>query len=195
MSGGQEGRLWELFCVVRCGLRGRKGIWPVKTCATDPQIWCCATSAEWRLQENLVTKDHLENRNNKNVGQCPTWGPPCRIQAAPSVQRRKVWLAPTTRVPCSNAAKTRNPLKYAGVPQTNETISAASGLKFTILWGHVEEILLLNRFFVDTCLSCEDIALQSCAMVPRWWLFGDFCVLYFQRAVCSTFQTFILNLH
>ena len=39
-----------------------------------------------------------------------------------------VWLTPTTRVPCSNAAKTRNPLKLAGVPQTNETISAASRL-------------------------------------------------------------------
>ena len=49
--------------------------------------------------------------------------------------------------PCSNAAKTPNPLKFAGVPQTNETISAASGPKFTILWGHVEEILLLNKFF------------------------------------------------
>jgi len=33
------------------------------------------------------------------------------------------------------------------VPQTNETISAASGPKFTMLWGHVEEILLLNKFF------------------------------------------------
>ena len=32
-----------------------------------------------------------------------------------------VWLTPTTRVPCSNAAKTRNPLKLPGVPQTNET--------------------------------------------------------------------------
>jgi len=35
------------------------------------------------------------------------------------------------------------------VPQTNEMISAASGPKFTILWGHVEEILLLNNFFSD----------------------------------------------
>ena len=43
-----------------------------------------------------------------------------------SVQRRKVWLTPNTGVPYSNAAKTRNPLKLAGVPQTNETISAAS---------------------------------------------------------------------
>ena len=48
-----------------------------------------------------------------------------------------VWLTPTTRVPCSNTAKTRNPLKLPQVPQTNETISAASGPKFTILWGHV----------------------------------------------------------
>jgi len=38
-----------------------------------------------------------------------------------------VWLTPTTRVPCSNTGKTRNPLKLPGVPQTNETISAASG--------------------------------------------------------------------
>ena len=60
-----------------------------------------------------------------------------------------VWLTPTTRVPCSNAAKTRNPLKLSGVPQSNETISAASGPKFTILCRHVEEILLLNKFFSD----------------------------------------------
>jgi len=58
-----------------------------------------------------------------------------------------VWLTLTTRVPCSKAAKTRNPLKVPGVPQTNERISAASGPKFTILWGHVLEILLLNKFF------------------------------------------------
>jgi len=33
-----------------------------------------------------------------------------------------VWLTPTTRVPCSNAAKMWNPLKLHGVPQTNKTI-------------------------------------------------------------------------
>ena len=52
-------------------------------------------------------------------------------------------------VPCSNAAKTKNPLKFVGVPQTPETISAASRPKFTILWGHVEDILLFNKFFSD----------------------------------------------
>jgi len=48
-----------------------------------------------------------------------------------------------------NAAKTRKPLKLAGLPQTTESISAASGPKYTILWRHLEDILLLNKFFSD----------------------------------------------
>ena len=80
-----------------------------------------------------------------------------------------VWLTPTTRVPCSNAAETRNQLKLVGVPQTPEPISAASAEVHHIIsvWG---EVLLFNNFFcpiVDMCLSCEDIARQNCAMVPR----------------------------
>ena len=61
-----------------------------------------------------------------------------------------VWLKPTTRVQCSDAAKTRIPLKLAGVFQTPEPSSAVSGPKFIILWGHVEELLLFNKFFSDS---------------------------------------------
>ena len=42
-------------------------------------------------------------------------------------------LTPDIGVPRSNTAKTRKPLKFAGVPQTTGPISAASGQKFTIL--------------------------------------------------------------
>ena len=85
--------------------------------------------------------------------------------------------------PCSNAAKMRNQLKCGGVPQSNETISAVSGPKFTILWGHLEDILLLHNFFpiVDTCLSYENIARQSCAMVCRW----PFWRLFASRIFCE----------
>ena len=40
----------------------------------------------------------------------------------------------------------------------------------------MEGIWLLNDFFpiVDTCLYCEDIGRQSCAMVPRWRYFASF---------------------
>ena len=74
------------------------------------------------------------------------------------------------------AAKTRKTLKFGGVPQTGKPISAASRPKFTILWGHVDDISLLNKFFSDCryCLRCEDIARQSCAMVPRWRFLATF---------------------
>jgi len=133
----------------------------------------------------------------RNVGQCQTWWPPCRIQVAPSVQRRTVWLTPTTRVPCSNEANSRNPFEFAGVPQSRQRISAANGPKFTILWGLVGRHCCLTCFFpiVDVCLSCEGIARQSCGRVCRWRFLRHFCVLYFLRAACSTFQTCILNSH
>jgi len=45
----------------------------------------------------------------------------------------EVWLTPSTGIPCSNAGKTRNPLKLAGLPQTRQLLSAASGPEFTVL--------------------------------------------------------------
>jgi len=45
-------------------------------------------------------------------------------------------------------AKMQKPLKFAGVPQTRQQISAViSRRKFTILSGHVEEVLLFNKLF------------------------------------------------
>jgi len=44
-------------------------------------------------------------------------------------------------------------LKFAGVPQAPEWISAISGPKFTILWGHVREVLLFNKYYkTSLCL-------------------------------------------
>jgi len=37
------------------------------------------------------------------------------------------WMTSVERRRCSNEAKTRKPLKFAGVPQTRQSISAASG--------------------------------------------------------------------
>ena len=92
----------------------------------------------------------------------------------------KVWLASVERRRCSNEAKTRNPLKFVGVPETRQLISAIIGPKFAILWQHLEEILLFNSFspIVDICRSCEDVAGQSCVMVRRWR-----CLRHFLRPV------------
>jgi len=105
------------------------------------------------------------------------------------------------RVQCSNAAKTRNPLKLARVPQTRQQMPTVSGPKFTILWGDVEEILLFKRFFpiVDTCLRCEDIARQSCAIMRRWGILGDFLGRAFPasrvRHISDLHSKFLLGPH
>ena len=92
---------------------------------------------------------------------------------ASSVQRRKVWMTPTTRVPCGNAAKTRNPLKFAGVPQTRQQVSTVSWPKFTILRGHVEEILLPNELFFRLSIHAVVAKIQPDKVV-RWCRNGDF---------------------
>ena len=83
-----------------------------------------------------------------------------------------VWLTPTARVPCSNAAKMRNPLKFAGVPQTRQQISAVSRPKFTILSGHVEDVLLSNKFFSVSIHAL--VAKTEPDKLVRWCQNGDF---------------------
>jgi len=79
-----------------------------------------------------------------------------------------------------NAAKMRNPLKLflLGCPKRANRSQPLVGLTAELhhivkTWGRH---WCLTSFFpiVDTCLSCKDISRQSCAMVPRWWIFGNF---------------------
>ena len=97
------------------------------------------------------------------------------IGGALCIQRRKVWLAPTTRVSCSNAAKTRNPLKFAGCPKLANRSQPLVGRSSPYCEDMWRRYCCLTSFFpiVDKCLSCQHRTRQSCAMVRRWRIFGD----------------------
>jgi len=111
------------------------------------------------------------------LGPGPTWWPPCRIRVAPLF----------------NAAK----FSWRPLLECRAVTLSYRETRWNLLWWHVGEILLFNKFFpiVDTCLSSEDTARQSCLMVHRRRIFGDFLSPVFQRAPCSTFQTCILTSH
>ena len=85
----------------------------------------------------------------------------------------KVWLMPTTTVQCSNAAKTWNPLKLAGVSQTTEPsqplLGHLSSPYYQDMWGRY---CCLTSFFliVDTGLNCKAIDWQ----IVRWCPDGEF---------------------
>jgi len=71
-------------------------------------------------------------------------------------------------MPCSNAAKTRNPLKFAGVPKLpngSQPLVGRSSPYCENMWGRY---CCLTMFpIVNTCLRWEDIAQQSCAVQWR----------------------------
>jgi len=93
-----------------------------------------------------------------------------------------VWLTPTTRVSCSNAARCKTRWNLQGCPKLtkrSQTLVSRSSPYYGDMW---RRYWCLTSFFpiVDTCLSCEDIAWQSCGMVPRLRLF-----VYFLPALFS----------
>jgi len=59
------------------------------------------------------------------------------------------------------------------VPQTRQQISAISRPTFTILSGHVEEVLLFNKFLSD-CRYMPLVRKIYADKVVRWCLNGDF---------------------
>ena len=77
---------------------------------------------------------------------------------------------------CSNEAKTRNRLKFAGCRKLPNRSQSSVGRSSPYCGDMWRTYCCLTSFFpiVDTCLSCEDIAQQSCAMVRRWRCFASF---------------------
>jgi len=110
------------------------------------------------------------------VGQCPTWWSPCRTQVAPSVQRCTVWLTPTTRCRAVSLPRRETRWNLQGclkLPARSQPLVGRSSPYYGDVW---RTYCCLTSFFpiVDTCLSCEDIARQSCVMVLRWQFLTTF---------------------
>ena len=92
-------------------------------------------------------------------------------------------------MPCSKfAAKTQNPLKFVGVPQTRQRISAVSRPKFTILSGRVEEVLLLNKFFFRLSIHAL-VAKIWPDKVVRWCRDGNFLRPVFAASLSTIYGT------
>ena len=168
--GARRNQLWQIFwqSVNECRFcRGSKfaiSHWLSQSPLTLG--WHYRAARDWKLYRTRMWADAQRDGTMANIGVAL-----CSM------------LKSLADVHCwSNSAKMRNPLKLAGVPQTTGPISAASGPKFTILWGHVEEILLLNKFFSDY----RYVALVAKIWPDKvvWWCAGGnflhhFCILYF----------------
>jgi len=110
------------------------------------------------------------------VDQCPTWWSPCRTWVAPSVQRRKVWLTPTTRCCAVTLPRCETRWNLQGCLKLPDESQPLVGWSSPYCVDMRRRYCCLKSFFpiVYTYLSCENIARQSCAMVPRWRFLATF---------------------
>jgi len=79
-------------------------------------------------------------------------------------------------MPCSNAAKMRNQLKFAGCPKLVNRSQPLVGRSSPCCKDMYRRYCCFTIFFpiVNMCLCCEDIARQSCAIVSRWRFLATF---------------------
>jgi len=89
----------------------------------------------------------------------------------------KVWLTPTTRVSCSNAAKMQKPLKSAGVPQTPKPIPAVSGPYYEDMWRRYRCLTSFFRLSIHAL-----VAKIQPDKVVRWCRDGKFLHLVFSAS-------------
>ena len=122
------------------------------------------------------------------IYQTRVWANPQRDGRPAEYRRRPLFNAAKFGMPRSNTAKTRNPLKFVGVTQTRQQISAASRPTFIILRGHVEEISLLNKLFSDCrympyLRRYSPTKLWDGAQMATFWRFFACCIFSEPRAV------------
>jgi len=87
--------------------------------------------------------------------------------------QRAVWLTPTTRCRAVMLPRRETSWNLQGCPKLVNRSQPSVGRSLPYCEDMWRRYCCLTSFFpiVDTCLSCEDIARQSCAMVPRWQFF------------------------
>ena len=87
-----------------------------------------------------------------------------------------VWLTPTSRCRAVTLPRRETSWNLQGCPKLvnrSQPLVSRSSPYCEDMW---RTYCCLTSFFpiVDTCLSCEDIARQRCAMVPRWRFLATF---------------------
>jgi len=123
--------------------------------------WSLVRSADCNRHEKFWRNRRTKSQNKLLKTRC---GPMPNVMAAlPNITPQFGWR-PLYRVLCSNAAKTRNQLKFAGCPKPANRSQPLVDRSY--VWRRYQ---CLTSFFpiVDTCLSCEDTGRQSCAMMPK----------------------------
>ena len=102
-----------------------------------------------------------------------------------------VWLTPTTRCHAVTLPRHETRWKLQGCLNLPDRSQPLVGRSSPHCGDMCRTYSCLTSFFpiVDTCLSCEDIARQNCAMAPRWrFLATFFCGCIYSEPCAARFR-------
>jgi len=156
----------------------------------------CCSKDNWTLSVTIGRIDVVLRcgliMTTRNVGQCD--GRPAEYRWRPLFNAAKFGWRPLLQSVCAVTLPRRetrwNVQGCPKLPNRSQPLVGRSSPHYKDMWSRH---CCLTSFFpiVDTCLSCEDTARQSCPMVPRWRFFDDFL-----RAVFSASRMqYISHLH
>jgi len=131
------------------------------------------------------------------VGRCPTWWPPCRIWVAPLFNAAKFGCCPLLEYRAVRLPRRETRWNWLGCPKLLDRSQPLMGQSSPYCGDIWRRYCCLTSFFpiVDMCLSCKDIARQSCTMVRRWrFLHPVFSVSHMQH-VSDLHPKFALRPH
>jgi len=104
--------------------------------------------------------------------------------------RARFGWPPASNVAAVTKRRRKNPLKFSAVPQTRKPISAVSRSSSRYCEGIWRRYCCLTSF--SNCWYMPQLRRYSstkwCDDTQMVIFFRNFCVLFFQRAACSTFQ-------
>ena len=143
-----------------------------------PLLQCRAVMLPKQENAKLGRKSEFCTWQNSDRGQEP---PQMCIQytsyPADGQTSCKVWLTSIERRRCSNKTKTRTPLKFAGVPQTRQPVSAVSGPSSPYCEGMWRRYYCLTSFFPIVEIHAQ---MQRYSPTKLWdgAKMANFCVLF-----------------
>jgi len=143
-------------------------------------LLCQQTKTYWNY--HLITVKPPVFRKKEFMHQTRMWanaqrdGRPAEYRWHPLVNATRFGWRPILECRAVTLPRRRNPLKFVGCPKLPDLSQPLVGQSSPYCANVWRRYRCLTIFFliVHKFLSCEDIARQSCAMVPRWRLFGDF---------------------
>ena len=105
-----------------------------------------------------------------------------------------VWLMPTTTVPCSNATKMWNPLKFAGVPKLANGYQPLVGWSSPYYQDMCKRNCCLTSFFLRLSIYVLVAKIQPNKVV-RWCRDGDFLAIFLGPVFSMSHMHYISDLH